>query len=89
MWHNSGTRVYPHIILTMFRKLATMRDMIVEKWPLRRQLGFAAYFPLFFAIGAAIEFTMINLNVNGVNFYTVYGRKENARLLEEIEVKFW
>ena len=60
---------------------------ILRNWPLRRQLGFYSFMPIFFAAGAALELTMIKLTINGVNFYSVYNRKQNEKLNDEIQVK--
>lgn len=64
----------------MFQKF-TRR--IVKNWPLRQQLGFYAFFPIFFTLGAALEFSMINWTVGETNFYRVYKRREIERRLEE------
>lgn len=56
---------------------------VLDNWPLKRQLGFYAYLPIFFAAGAALEFTMIHMRINNVDFYSVYMEKERVRLEEE------
>nr|XP_027204892.1 small integral membrane protein 4-like [Dermatophagoides pteronyssinus] len=58
-------------------------NVILDNWPLRKQLGFYAYLPIFFAIGAWTEFTMIHMRINGIDFYSVYMRKERERLAQE------
>ncbi len=61
---------------------------VLDNWPLKRQLGFYAYLPIFFAAGAALEFTMIHMRINNVDFYSVYMEKERVRLEEEARVSF-
>lgn len=56
---------------------------IVRNWPLRRQIGFYAYFPIFFLLGATVEFSMINWTVGQTNFYRVYKRKQLEKFREE------
>ena len=63
-------------------------NVILDNWPLRKQLGFYAYLPIFFAIGAWTEFTMIHMRINGIDFYSVYMRKERERLAQERKVSF-
>ena len=59
---------------------------VLDKWPLKKQLGYYAYLPAFFILGAAIEFTMIKMEINNVSFYSVYMEKERQRLQEKAEV---
>lgn len=40
----------------------------VEKWPGEKYFGEYRFLPLFFILGAALEFSMINLRVGSVNF---------------------
>ena len=63
-------------------------NVILDNWPVRKQLGFYAYLPIFFAIGAWTEFTMIHMRINGIDFYSVYMRKERERLAQERKVSF-
>ncbi|OTF79639.1 hypothetical protein BLA29_003658 [Euroglyphus maynei] len=58
-------------------------DTILDKWPLRKQLGFYAYLPIFFAAGAWTEFTMIHMRINGIDFYSIYMRKQRERLEQQ------
>ncbi|KAH9522587.1 hypothetical protein DERF_006151 [Dermatophagoides farinae] len=66
--------------MQQYRKIISV---ILDNWPLRKQLGFYSYLPIFFAIGAWTEFSMIHMRINGIDFYSVYKRKEQERLLEE------
>lgn len=56
---------------------------LLNNWPLKKQLGFYAYLPAFFALGAGVEFLMINMRINNVDFYSVYVEKERQRLHED------
>lgn len=53
---------------------------------MKNKLGFYAYLPAFFVLGAMIEFTMINMKIGNVDFYTVYMRKERERMELEAQV---
>lgn len=56
---------------------------ILDYWPGRR-FGVYRFLPVFFFLGAGLEFTMINLDVNGrVNFYRTYKRRRARELAEE------
>lgn len=41
---------------------------IVNKWPGKKTFGIYRFLPLFFALGAALEFSMINWTVGTTNF---------------------
>jgi len=55
---------------------------LFRKWPGARY-GEYRFLPIFFLLGAALEFTMINWRVGEVNFYAVYKRKQAHRLALE------
>lgn len=56
---------------------------ILDYYPGRR-LGVYRFLPVFVFLGAGLEFTMINLDVNGqVNFYRTYKRRRARELAEE------
>lgn len=40
----------------------------LDKWPGKRYLGMYRFLPMFFVLGAALEFSMINWHVGEVNF---------------------
>ncbi|KAI2801920.1 hypothetical protein BLOT_009741 [Blomia tropicalis] len=61
---------------------------ILNRWPMKNKLGFYAYLPAFFVLGAMIEFTMINMKIGNVDFYTVYMRKERERMELEAQMPF-
>ncbi|XP_050672751.1 small integral membrane protein 4 [Leptidea sinapis] len=56
---------------------------IVNKWPGRRTLGIYRFLPLFFVLGSALEFSMINWKVGEVNFYNTFKRRQAKTIVEE------
>jgi len=40
----------------------------LDKWPGKKYFGIYRFLPVFFVMGAALEFTMINWHVGQVNF---------------------
>ncbi|CAG2158787.1 unnamed protein product [Oppiella nova] len=53
----------------------SLLSRVITNWPLRRRLGFYAFLPLFFCCGALVEYLMIHLDINSVNFYSVYSKR--------------
>lgn len=43
-------------------------QILLDKWPGKSQLGVYRFLPLFFLLGAGIEFSMIHWKVGVVNF---------------------
>lgn len=41
---------------------------ILDKWPGKRIFGIYRFLPVFFVLGAALEFSMINWTVGETNF---------------------
>lgn len=41
---------------------------ILDSWPGKQKLGLYRFLPIFFALGAALEFSMINWTVGETNF---------------------
>ncbi len=71
-------------MLPKYRKRrSSLLKIIVKNWPLRRYLGVYAFMPLFFIIGAAIEYSMINWTVGQTNFYGVYKLKRARELAQQ------
>ncbi|KAK7861655.1 hypothetical protein R5R35_006570 [Gryllus longicercus] len=54
-----------------------------DKWPGKKYLGIYRFLPLFFALGAALEFSMINWQVGETNFYRTFKRRQARKLAEE------
>ncbi|KYN05889.1 PREDICTED: small integral membrane protein 4 [Cyphomyrmex costatus] len=48
-----------------------------------KALGEYRLLPLFFMLGAALEYSMVNLHVGEVNFYKVYKRRKIEELVEQ------
>jgi len=57
----------------------------LDAWPGKQYFGVYRFLPLFFCLGAALEFTMINWTVGQTNFYKTYKRRqvENLKLATE------
>lgn len=51
--------------------LSKLRN-IVQNWPGRKTFGHYSFLPVFFGLGAGLEFTMINWTPNGTNFCENY-----------------
>jgi len=56
-------------------------DRILAKWPGKR-LGVYRFLPFFFAMGAGMEYFMINFKMGEANFYTVYKRRQAINQIE-------
>jgi len=57
---------------------------ILDKWPGKSTLGIYRFMPIFFCLGAGLEFTMINWDFKGrVNFYRTFKRRQVEALAEE------
>lgn len=48
---------------------------VIQKVPGERVFGVFRFLPIFFLCGAALEFTMVKWEVNGINFYKTYKRR--------------
>lgn len=46
---------------------STIRKLL-DKWPGKKRFGIYRFLPLFFVLGAALEFSMINWTVGETNF---------------------
>jgi len=56
---------------------------IIRNWPGRRIFGEFSFLPIFFAFGAALEFSMIHWSVGEVNFYKIYKRRRIEELVQQ------
>ncbi|KAG5669989.1 hypothetical protein PVAND_000277 [Polypedilum vanderplanki] len=54
----------------------------IEIYPGKR-FGVYRFLPLFFVLGAALEFSMINWRVGTTNFYHSYKTKRARQIIEE------
>ncbi|KAG5876701.1 hypothetical protein JTB14_038022 [Gonioctena quinquepunctata] len=55
----------------------------LDKWPGKKYFGMYRFLPIFFVLGAALEFSMINWRVGETNFYDTYKRRQAKNYLEE------
>jgi len=58
---------------------------ILQNWPGKR-FGIFRYLPIFFSLGAGLEWFMINFKMGDANFYTVFKRRQAIDIIEK-EVK--
>jgi len=67
------------------RKSATppLVHRVIEAVPGKRIFGLYRFLPFFFALGAALEFSMINWTVGETNFYSVYKKRQALDRLEQ------
>ncbi|KAK5642712.1 hypothetical protein RI129_008879 [Pyrocoelia pectoralis] len=61
---------------------ARLRDLL-DKWPGKNKFGIYRFLPVFFILGAALEFSMINWRVGEVNFYNTYKRRQAKDAIEK------
>ncbi|XP_018336122.1 small integral membrane protein 4 [Agrilus planipennis] len=55
----------------------------LDLWPGKRYFGVYRFLPIFFILGAALEFSMINWKVGETNFYRTFKRSKARKILEE------
>ncbi|XP_057664662.1 small integral membrane protein 4 [Diorhabda carinulata] len=58
----------------------------LNKWPGKKYFGMYRFLPIFFVLGAALEFSMINWHVGEINFYRTF-KKRQAKNLAEQEIE--
>ncbi|XP_067642139.1 ubiquinol-cytochrome c reductase complex assembly factor 5 [Eurosta solidaginis] len=56
---------------------------ILNKWPGKQRLGMYRFLPLFFVLGATLEFSMINWTVGETNFYKTFKKRQAKNFIEE------
>lgn len=91
MLHTKDKQNYFYVRLdSMFysRRLARFLD----RWPGKKRFGIYRFLPVYFILGAMLEFSMINWRVGEANFYGVYKRKQAQKialeqLREELEME--
>ncbi|KAJ8924542.1 hypothetical protein NQ315_000690 [Exocentrus adspersus] len=54
---------------------------ILDKWPGKKYLGIYRFLPIFFVLGAALEFSMINWQVGETNFYRTYKKRQAKNIV--------
>ncbi|XP_037973853.2 small integral membrane protein 4 [Plutella xylostella] len=55
----------------------------VNKWPGKKYLGMYRFLPMFFVLGATLEFSMINWKVGEVSFYNTFKKRQAHEIVEE------
>ncbi|XP_023028840.2 sloth 1 [Leptinotarsa decemlineata] len=55
----------------------------LDKWPGKKYFGMYRFMPIFFVLGAALEFSMINWRVGETNFYDTFKRRQAKNYVEE------
>ncbi|XP_072943336.1 ubiquinol-cytochrome c reductase complex assembly factor 5 [Epargyreus clarus] len=55
---------------------------LMNKWPGQKTFGMYRFLPMFFVLGAALEYSMINWKVGDINFYTTFKRRQAKDLVE-------
>ncbi|KDR13037.1 hypothetical protein L798_13305 [Zootermopsis nevadensis] len=55
----------------------------LDRWPGKKYFGIYRFLPIFFVLGAALEFSMINWHVGEVNFYRTFKRRQAQQLAQE------
>ncbi|XP_030378425.1 small integral membrane protein 4 [Scaptodrosophila lebanonensis] len=56
---------------------------LLDSWPGKQRFGVYRFLPLFFVLGAALEFSMINWTVGETNFYRTFKRRQAKNYVEE------
>ncbi|ALC48260.1 CG32736 [Drosophila busckii] len=56
---------------------------LLDSWPGKRRFGVYRFLPIFFVLGAALEFSMINWTVGETNFYRTFKRRQAKNYVEE------
>ncbi|XP_068111113.1 ubiquinol-cytochrome c reductase complex assembly factor 5 [Hyperolius riggenbachi] len=56
---------------------------VLDSVPGKKRLGVYRFLPLFFLLGGAMEWFMINVRLGKETFYDVYRRRQSERRYEE------
>ncbi|XP_037726805.1 small integral membrane protein 4 [Drosophila subpulchrella] len=56
---------------------------LLDSWPGKKRFGVYRFLPLFFLLGAGLEFSMINWTVGETNFYRTFKRRQAKNYVEE------
>ncbi|TDG40284.1 hypothetical protein AWZ03_013293 [Drosophila navojoa] len=56
---------------------------LLDSWPGKRRFGIYRFLPIFFVLGAALEFSMINWTVGETNFYRTFKRRQAKNYVED------
>lgn len=55
---------------------------VLNRWPGKRYLGEYRFLPLFFVLGASLEYSMINWKVGNISFYNTYKQRQAKNIIE-------
>ncbi|XP_049277376.1 small integral membrane protein 4 [Anopheles funestus] len=66
----------------IIRKSNTLKQ-ILDRWPGKRTFGIYRFLPIFFGLGAALEFSMIHWRVGETNFYNTFKKRQAKEIVEE------
>lgn len=61
----------------------------LDAWPGKKTFGTYRFMPMFFLLGAALEFSMINWHVGEINFYKVYKKRKITEALQQETSQFY
>ncbi|XP_037935771.1 small integral membrane protein 4-like [Teleopsis dalmanni] len=62
---------------------STSIKRVLDNWPGKKRFGIYRFLPLFFFLGAGLEFSMINWTVGETNFYRTFKRRQAKNLVED------
>ena len=57
-------------------------ERFLNSWPGKKRFGVYRFLPIFFVLGAVLEFSMINWTVGETNFYHTYKKRQAKNLLQ-------
>uniref|UniRef100_U5EUY7 Small integral membrane protein 4 n=1 Tax=Corethrella appendiculata TaxID=1370023 RepID=U5EUY7_9DIPT len=66
----------------MIFKSISLRN-ILDKWPGKNRFGIYRFLPIFFVLGAALEFSMIKWTVGETNFYNTFKKRRAHDIVQE------
>ncbi|ESN95788.1 hypothetical protein HELRODRAFT_114577 [Helobdella robusta] len=55
--------------------------VLLNRWPGKERFGMYRFLPVFFVLGAVLEFSMIKWQVGEVNFYSIYKKKQAQKII--------
>ncbi|XP_055598052.1 small integral membrane protein 4 [Uranotaenia lowii] len=64
------------------RRSRTLKQLL-DLWPGKNTLGIYRFLPLFFGLGAALEFSMIHWRVGETNFYNTFKKRQAKEIVDE------
>lgn len=64
------------------RRSQTLKQLL-DLWPGKKTFGIYRFLPLFFGLGATLEFSMIHWRVGDTNFYNTFKKRQAKDIVEE------